>query len=163
MSRTDSTLLKSLHRTALGGAWVFAAGTLGILIVFIALGWPGEERMTLASSTVDETPFYAIGLTYAGLPGTVLLWAEAVTLRAAILLSVLPGERLRRTGHGLLVTWATLWLANAVWLTALSGMWWLWLIWPLTFGAFFLCTAYRAALGWGRASPGKMAEIGVAA
>lgn len=146
-------LLAVLDRSALGGAWLFAVGTLCGLVWFISQGWPGSGRTTIVSTSVGENRYHGIGLTYTGMPGTILLWSEALVLLAAIVLSVLPRTPLRRIGHGLLIAWSALWVANFVWLTVVGGTWMLlWTIWPILLGVLFLCTLYRAARGW-RARP----------
>lgn len=136
------------HDACLAGAWLFAVGTLATLVFLIVMSWPGGGQSVIASSTTDGVTYNAIGLTYTGVPGTVLLWFESIVLLAAIALSVLPALRLRRAGHAALVVWASLWFANGIWLTAYGGVWYLWIVWPVLCGAFFLCTVYRAACRW---------------
>ena len=98
----------------------------------------------MASTTIDDRTYNAIGLTYSGLIGTVWLWSQAIIVLAAIVLSVLRGSRLRRIGHGILVAWSALWFANAVWLPALDGSWVVASILGVLFGGLFLCTVVRA-------------------
>lgn len=158
-----SRIMKAVGRAATGAAWFFALGTLGGLLYFISQGWPGTGTTTVASTTVGEVTYNAIGLTYTGTPGTVLLWFEMITLGAAIVASVLPVTAVRRTGHALLVLWSALWLGNGTWLTSYGGPWWLWVGWVGTLGLFFACTVWRAARGWRSSSPGQAVEGRVAA
>lgn len=137
---------------AVGGAWLFALGTLVMLIVCIGARHAGGGDWIIASTTVGDTTYRAIGLTYQGGVGTALAWVEAVVLLSAIVASVLPAVMIRRIGHGVLVAWAALWLAAGIRLVAIDGLWWLWAIWIVPMGLFFLCTIVRAVRGW-RVSP----------
>ncbi len=152
-------------RVATATAWLFALGTLGSLVTFIALGWAGEGGTTFASTTVDDTKYNAFGLSYQGLAGTIWLWFQAVVVMGAIVLSTLPANRLRRLGHLVLIGWAGLWLANAIWLSMLDGGSFIWL-WGTVFGAFFLATVVRGVRGWAgrspRPSPGEVVDADVA-
>ncbi len=156
-------IMNAVGRAATGAAWFFALGTLGGLLFFISQGWPGTGRTTVASTTVGDIQYNAIGLTWTGRPGAVLLWFEAVIIAAAIVASVLPAMTLRRAGHGLLLAWSALWLANGIWLTSYGGPWWLWPAWVGVLGFFFVCTLYRTVRGVRGPSPGEAVQGRVAA
>ncbi len=138
-----SKVLPGLLKSATAGAWFFAVGSLITLVVLIASGWPGAHA-TMASTTTGGKTYNAIGLTYPGAIGAVWLWSQACIVFAAIVLSVLPGNRLRRIGHVILVAWSALWFANAVWLPALDGAWVVASVLGALFGSLFLCTLIRA-------------------
>ena len=70
-------------------------------------------------------------------------------LLAAVLMSLLRQNRLRRIGHVILVLWSSLWLANAIWLSQIDDSWGLlWGSVAAVMGVFFGCTILRAARGW---------------
>jgi len=132
-----------LPRIALGGAWLFALGSLIPLLWLIAGGGNGSVFHGAASERV--TPL----LTYAGWPGWLLLWAELLAVSGAIMLTAAPRLaplKWQRIGHGVLLGWNALWALGAWRLGLLEPGFW-------TFQALFLsalgaCTAYRAARNW---------------
>jgi hypothetical protein len=147
-------------RVSVVGAWVFALGTL-VTLVFIAWArWPGTDSTShIMGVTVDEKLHAGLGFRYEGIPGTVLILAEALYVAAGIVMSILPRSRLRRVGHVMLVAWAGLWLGNAVNIARLGGGF-IWVLWIGLLGLFFFFTLLRAARGWtaGR-SPWKVVEV----
>ena len=145
MSLNLSGIRTTVTRSAAICAWVFAVGSLGPLVVFIA--WPADHA-TIASTIVDERTYSALGLTYAGPIGTLWLWSQVTIVSSAIVCSVLPADRLRRVGLVILVVWSGLWLANAIWLPLLDGAWILTLILGALLATVFTCTVVRAARGW---------------
>lgn len=138
---------------ATGAAWFFALGTLGGLVFFISKGWPGTGRTTVYSATADGVRHDAVGLTWDGASGTVLLWTEAIVIAAAIVASALPVTALRRAGHATLLAWSALWLANGIWITSYGAPWRVWCTWVGVLGLFFACTLYRTVRGWRSRSP----------
>ena len=142
----------NLRRTALGvgsvGAWVFALGTLAALVFIAWARWPGADTTShIMGVTVDGELYAGLGFRYEGVGGTALVLTEALYLAAAIVMSVLPRNRLRRIGHVMLVAWAGLWLGNAVNIARLGGGF-IWGVWIGLLGFLFLCTLLRAARGW---------------
>ena len=150
-------------RVGLAGAWVFALGTLATLVYIAWARWPGTDSAShIMGVTVDGELYAGLGFRYEGVPGTVLIVAEALYLAAGIVMSVLPRNRLRRIGHVMLVAWAGLWLGNAVNIARLGGGF-VWFVWIGLLGLLFLCTLLRAACGWSTGiSPRKAAEADVA-
>lgn len=63
----------------------------------------------------------AIGLTYHGIGGAVLVVAELLLLIAALTLSLSGRTLLRRAGLAVLSCWSLLWLGNALWMEHLAG------------------------------------------
>jgi hypothetical protein len=112
--------------------------------------------------SVEGETYAGLGFRYVGIPGTVLVLAEAMYLAAGIVLSVLRRNRLRRIGHVMLVAWAGLWLGNAVNMGRLEGGF-IWVMWIGLLGPLLACTLLRAACGWSTGgSPRKAAEADVA-
>jgi hypothetical protein len=63
----------------------------------------------------------AIGLTYTGFGGAVLVVAELLVVGGAAGLSLSRRTTLRRSSLIVLSCWALLWLGNALWMERLSG------------------------------------------
>lgn len=63
----------------------------------------------------------AVGLTYSGWWGAVLVVTEIVLVAGALLLGRASTDWLRRAALGVLVGWTLLWLGNAFWLDQLAG------------------------------------------
>ncbi|MHC4081163.1 MAG: hypothetical protein ACYS15_02890 [Planctomycetota bacterium] len=155
MSEQRFNLRKALLRAALFLAWVFAVGTLGSLVIVAWAHWPGTGSTShIMSVTVDGQDYGGLGFQYKGVAGLVLVLVEALVVASAIGMSVVPRKRWRRTGHLLLVVWAGLWLGNAVSIAQLGGGF-VWALWIVLLGLFFLCTLLRAVRGWStlRGSP----------
>src|SRR5262249_11433903 len=85
---------------------------------------------------------------YHGAFGAILIWLETLAVAAAVVLSVLKNQRLRRIGHGVLVGWAALWMLGAIRLSALDPGFWT--IQSVFMTGMFACTVYRAVRGWWR-------------
>jgi hypothetical protein len=163
MSQRKFNLRKAALHVGIAGAWIFAVGTLAALVFIAWVRWPGTGTTShIMGVSVEGETYAGLGFRYVGIPGTVLVLAEAMYLAAGIFLSVLRRSRLRRIGHVMLVAWAGLWLGNAVNIARLSddftAIVWIGLLVPL-----FLCTVLRAARGWwAGSSPRKAAEADVA-
>ncbi len=148
MSERRFNLRQALLRAAMILAWVFALGTLATLVSIAWARWPGSDSTShIMGVTVDGELYAGLGFRYEGIPGTVLILAEAMYLLAGIVMSVLPRKRLRRIGHVMLVAWAGLWLGNAVNIARLGGGF-IFVVWIGLLGLLFLCTLLRAARGW---------------
>ena len=160
MSERRFNLRKTALRVGIIGAWVFALGTLGALLVIAWARWPGTDSTShIMGVTVDGELYAGLGFRYEGVPGTVLVVAEALYLAAGIVMSVLPRNRLRRIGHVMLVAWAGLWLGNAVNIARL-GSGFIWIVWIGLLSLLFLCTLLRAARGWtAGGSPRNVVEV----
>lgn len=141
---------------ATAGAWFFAIGSMIPLLWLAVEGHgPGESSKVFAT-TVDGVSHSVWGLTYAGMPGTALLWMELLAVAAATIVTALPVSlplispqsalRLRRIGHGWLTGWASLWMLGTMHLASIDpGFWTL----QATFiTALFGCTVYRAIRDW---------------
>ena len=63
----------------------------------------------------------AIGLTYTGIGGALLVLVELVLVGASLYLSRSPRDPLRRAALLVIVAWTLLWLGNSLWLAPLSG------------------------------------------
>ena len=140
---------------AIAGAWFFVAVSLLHLLgaVAVKVGDPGTT-FKLYHAVVGDVSYDAVGLTYAGVFGLLLLLAQTFTVSGAAVASVLPQPRLRRwrrIGHGVLCGWAALWALNLSWLftvdSGIDSFAQASLMWLLTG-----CTITRAALGW---TPGR--------
>ena len=163
MSERRFNLRNTALRVGIVGAWVFALGTLAALVSIAWARWPGTDSTShIMGVTVGGELYAGLGFRYEGIPGTVLILAEALYLLAGIVMSVLPRNRLRRIGHVMLVAWAGLWLGNAVNIARLGGGF-IFVVWIGLLGLLFLCTLLRAARGWSTVgSPRKAAEADVA-
>jgi hypothetical protein len=150
-------------RVGLAGAWIFALGTLATLVFIAAVRWPGTDNIShIMGVSVNGETYAGLGFRYDGIPGTVLVLVEALYVASAIVLSIMPRNRLRRIGHVMLVGWAGLWLGNAVNIARLGGGA-ITVVWIGLLGLLLLCTLLRAARGWTTAaSPGEVAEADVA-
>jgi hypothetical protein len=149
-------------RVGIVGAWFFAVGTLAALVYIAWVRWPGTDNTShIMGVSVEGETYAGLGFRYVGIPGTVLVLAEALFLAAGIVLSVLRRNRLRRIGHVMLVAWAGLWLGNAVNIARLSDDFTP-IVWIGLLGLLFACTVLRAARGWWvESSPRKAAEADV--
>ncbi len=63
----------------------------------------------------------AIGLTWHGLPGAVLVVLELVLVAGAMVLSLNKAVGKRRIGGVILILWALLWLGNSIWMETLMA------------------------------------------
>ena len=162
MSERRFNLRKTALRVGIVGAWVFALGTLATLVFIAWARWPGTDSTShIMGVTIDAELYAGLGFRYEGIPGTVLILAEALYVAAGIVMSILPRNRLRRVGHVMLVAWAGLWLGNAVNIARLGGGF-IWVVWIGLLGLLFLCTLFRAARGWtAGGSPQKVVEVDV--
>jgi hypothetical protein len=151
----------ALH-VGLAGAWIFALGTLATLVFIAWARWPGTDNTShIMGVAVNGETYAGLGFRYEGIPGTVLVLAEAVYVAAGIVLTILPWRRLRRIGHVMLLAWAGLWLGNAVNIARLGGP--IWFLWIGLLGLLFLCTLLRAVRSWSTGiSPRKAAQADVA-
>jgi hypothetical protein len=148
MSERRFNLRKTALRVGLVGAWFFALGTLATLVSMAWVRWPGAGNTShIMGVTVNGEPYAGLGFHYVGVPGTVLVLAEALYVAAGIVMSVLRRNNLRRIGHVMLVAWAALWLGNAVNMGRLEGGF-IWVVWIGLLGLVLVCTLLRAARGW---------------
>jgi hypothetical protein len=156
MSDRRVNLPNVLHRVAFVSAWAFAVATLATLLIVGWAHWPG-------TGTTAHVLYGGFGLEYSGVGGTVLIIVEVLVVGSAIVLSILPGRRMRLVGHALLVVWVGIWLGNAINHARVDGGFVkILLVGLLAF--FFLCTVVRAGHGWRTGtSPRKAAEADVAA
>jgi hypothetical protein len=163
MSQRNFNLRKTALRVGIVGAWIFALGTLATLVSVACVRWPGTDSTShIMGVTVNGELYAGLGFLYKGVPGTVLILAEALYLAAGIVMSILPRNRLRRIGHVMLVAWAGLWLGNAVNIARLGGGF-IFVVWIGLLGLLLVCTLLRAARGWSTGiSPRKAAEADVA-
>jgi hypothetical protein len=91
----------------------------------------------------------AVGLSYSGLGGFVLLVTQGLLVVGASLAAAKGRGRVRKIGLGLVLGWAALWLANGVWLAGVSDQFMRLLgAWILT-GAF-AATLIRVLVDWPR-------------
>lgn len=88
-----------------------------------------------------ERVFSAIGLTYTGIGGAVLVVLELFIVVAALLLSVSKCSMRRRLGLVLLCLWTLLWLGNSLWMETLTG-------WRHASGTSMLAVATIVVLAW---------------
>jgi hypothetical protein len=145
-----STNWKSdLHRLAVGGAWFFAFCSL-VPLLWLGLGVSDGETNRVFGTEVNGVNHAIWGLTYAGVPGAILLWMEFLLVVGAMVATAAPRrwvpQRWRRAGHGVLISWSGLWAAGVMHLAGVN---------PGFFAlqALFLlmllgCTIYRARLNW---------------
>lgn len=134
-----------LPRLALGGAWLFATGSLFPLLWLIGAGGNGYVFHSGAGGHEHSVPLLA----YSGWPGFLLLWAELLAVSGAIILTAAPRFvplKWQRIGHGVLIGWNALWALGAWRLGVVDPGFW-------TFQAMFLtvlgaCTLYRAKRNW---------------
>ncbi len=163
MSQRNFNFRKTALRVGIVGAWIFAVGTLAALVGMAWARWPGADSTShIMGVSVDGETYAGLGFRYEGIPGTVLILAEALYLLAGIVMSVLPRTRLRRIGHVMLVAWAGLWLGNAVNIARLGGSS-IFVVWIGLLGLLLVCTLLRAACGWSTGgSPRKVAKADVA-
>jgi hypothetical protein len=123
----------SLAVLGLGGVWL--------------LTHPGAEVALMGAATQGGS-HEAVGLSYSGLGGFVLLVVQGLLVVGASLAAKGRG-RVRKVGLGLLLGWAALWLANGVWLAGVSDQFMRLLgAWILT-GAFG-ATLIRVLIDWPR-------------
>ncbi len=150
MKERWSKLSSTVTKLANAGAWLFAGGTMLVLASAIWTRWPGAGgSFHVMRTNIDGIDYSAIGLHYTGLGGTFLTWTQMLVLLAAIMMSLLRRNRLRRIGHVVLVLWSSLWLANAICLGQFDGSFVLmWSAVVVVTGVFFGCTILRAARGW---------------
>ncbi len=150
MKQRWSKLSSTVTKLANAGAWLFAGGTMLVLASAIWTRWPGMDKpFRVMGTSIDGVDHSAVGLRYTGFGGTLLAWTEMLLLLAAVMMSLLRRNRLRRIGHVVLVLWSSLWLANAIWLGQIDGSFGLmWSAVVVVTGVFFGCTILRAARGW---------------
>ncbi len=150
MKQRWSKLTSTAAKLANAGAWLFAGGTMLVLASAIWTRWSGTEKpFRVMGTSIDGVDYSAVGLRYAGFGGNLLAWTEMLLLLAAVMMSLLRQNRLRRIGHVMLVLWSSLWLANAIWLSQIDDSWGLlWGSVATVMGVFFACTILRAARGW---------------
>lgn len=138
---------QSLHRFAIGGAWFF------IIISLLHLSWamialvPGFDRVSLYQAMDGSGSHGAVGLTYTGVGGLLLIWLQIAAVAAATIATFLSRDKYRRIGHAVLIGWASLWLMNFV---ALAGIDASFDTYARTFVMSILLTGtgYRALRGW---------------
>ena len=129
-----------------GGAWLFALGSLAQVLGYFALSWfvPESERYCQVwAAHLDGQLYEPVGLTYRGLNGQILAAGEAAIVLAGLVFSCLTHPTLRWIGHGGLIAWAAIWVANAFWFlslapTGLHGMR------AAIIAVLFVCTVLRA-------------------
>jgi hypothetical protein len=101
-------------------------------------------------TVVDGVSYDAWAMTYTGTLGLMLAIVQTLVVGAAAVASALPRAgmlRWRRIGHGILVGWAALWLANLFWLFSIDHALGSFAQAALV-GVLFGCTVARAATGW---------------
>lgn len=152
---------RKLPSFAIGGAWLFALGSLIPLLMLIFSGGAGEEDTTarLVSAQSNGQVHSALGLAYAGISGAFLIGFELLVILAATAITGLPDRwrpirswsgwpNLHRIGHAVLIGWAALWTLGFMRLAVIEpGL--------LTVRAIFMamlmgCTLYRALRQWPR-------------
>src|SRR5262245_37081357 len=111
-----------LHKLALGGAWLFAVGTLIPLLWLAVQSDVGVSRVF--GTSVNGQDHGVWGLTYSGISGGLLLWVEILAVMAANALSVLPNDRLRRIGHGFFIFWSGWWALGTMYLATIDPGFW---------------------------------------
>lgn len=144
-----------LINAAAGLAWVFTLGSLAALIFMIIWHWPGTDSVcSILLAHANGGSHHGFGLHYEYVPGTFLLWGEALAVLAALLMSVSRTAALRRVGHVGLIGWCSLWLANALWFVWLTGPQTIfWSAAAALLALFLAATLVRAARGWRRDTP----------
>lgn len=134
------------------GAWVFLVGSLGPLLWLLS-DYPASHKDPAARRYIFHTQidgqreYSALGLTYEGRSGCLLLLGEIVIVLLAATLSILRADALRRTGLLMLTAWAALWTGNAILMDVVSPFWGFHLAVVLT-GVFFILAIGRTLLRW---------------
>ncbi len=90
-----------------------------ILLLVFSGGWVTERASLIRVTTYKGREYSALGLTYTGTAGSVLLWAEIVLVLFATFLSTRRG-RIAMGAHAALVAWGAL-LAIGVWWVVLAA------------------------------------------
>jgi hypothetical protein len=146
---------KSLRTFAVAGAWFFIVVSLAHLLWAVGHKWSDPAgTYKLYHAVVGDRSYDALGLTYRGTLGLIMVMGQALLVAAAAVASVLPWQRslkLRRMGHGVLCAWAALWALDLIWLASIDHQ--VDSIAQATLLCLLLgCTGYRATMGW---SPGR--------
>ncbi len=149
----DTTARNTLTGTVRAAGALYACLSVLPLVLLVATagGWPGERATVVSTSKPDGRVYDGFAMTYEGVLGGVLLWAQMLAVLAALPLSFTRG----RTGlaaHGVLAAWTLLLAANFWWVTLAGGYdamrWTL----PVVAGGFVL-VAGRGTLALARRTP----------
>ncbi len=147
---------KLLGSLASAGAWFFIVVSLVHLVGAVAYKMvepAGSFKMY--HTVVGGVSYDAWAMTYTGTIGLLLAMGETLLVAAAVATSILPASMLRwrRIGHGVLVGWAGLWMANFFWLFSVDHELVSFAQAAMT-AVLFACPVARAAAGWmpGRAT-----------
>lgn len=138
-----------LRKLAIGGAWLFAVGSLFPLAWLIWFSNGGFLAVGHVFSThINGQDVTMPLLSYSGLAGFLLIWSQVLLVSAAILLAAFPRYvplRWRRLGHAMLAGWNTLWVIGAWKLAWVDPSF---LMQSLFLTALLACTMYRAFVSW---------------
>ncbi|MCP3903783.1 MAG: hypothetical protein GY715_09125 [Planctomycetes bacterium] len=81
---------------------------------------PSTTSRIMGTRVGDEV-HSAVGLTYTGIGGAMLVIVELLLVGAALVVSLRRPITARRAGLVVLVLWTGLWLGNALWMERLAG------------------------------------------
>ena len=135
-----------LPKLAIGGAWLFALGSLFPLLWLVNDG--AAEGGKVFATTVGRHEYTIPLLTYRGGIGMLLIWAEILAVAGAFILTAAPRVplKLSRIGHGVLIAWSALWSLGTWRLSVIDpGFWTLQALFLSALGA---CTLWRAWKNW---------------
>jgi hypothetical protein len=133
-----------LPKLAIGGAWLFAVGSLFPLLWLLTEGGNGAVFQTHTARGAHAIPL----LHYSGVLGAMLIWAELLAVSGAFLLTVAPRVpgKFARIGHVVLLGWSALWTLGTWRLATLDPGFWT--VQALFLSALSGCTVYRAWRNW---------------
>lgn len=134
-----------LPKLAVGGAWLFAIGSLFPLLWLIN---DGAADGHVFGTTVGSTTYTIPLLAYSGGIGMLLIWAEILAVAGAFILTAAPRVplKLARIGHGVLIAWSALWTLGTWRLSVIDpGFWTAQALFLSVLGA---CTVWRAWKNW---------------
>lgn len=150
-----------LHRLVLGGAWFFAIFSL-VPLLWLGLGVNGDGSDRVFGTELNGVSHSVWGLTYAGIPGAILMWVEFLAVMGAIAATAVPKKwvplKWRRIGHGVLIGWAGLWTAGVMHLAGVNPGFFA--LQAVFLAALLGCTIYRARLEWSDANGSTTAPKG---
>lgn len=104
------------------GAVIYSALSTFPLVFLLAVsrGRVTERATVLSTTKYDGREFDGFGLTYNGLSGTALLWAQLLIVLVAVLVSCRRGV-VGVSARGVLCAWALFLIANTAWVVLGGG------------------------------------------
>jgi hypothetical protein len=136
---------RDIHRTVIGGAWLFALGSL-IPLLWLAESYGNGGVARVFGHNSNGVDHGVWGLTYSGIAGGLLLWLQIIAVIAANIFTLLRSNRLRRIGHGAIIAWAAWWMMGAMYLATIDPLFWT--VQSVFQTVLLGCVAYRAARSW---------------